>query len=114
GRLSFLYRITKTEDMLKKADQICETEKTWFLNKCGLLGRDMDDDVMDQQKFASAAMVLANYLVQMEKAELEANPGALEDDNHHLPELPLYRARQIMTRADFIQEYDHLNIFTID
>lgn len=31
-----------------------------------------------------------------------------------LPEIPLHEARQIMTRADFIQSYDHDNIFTID
>ena len=29
-----------------------------------------------------------------------------------LPELPLYKACQVMTRADFIQQYDHMN--TID
>lgn len=33
---------------------------------------------------------------------------------HILPEIPLHKARQIMTRADFIQSYDHENIFTID
>ena len=31
-----------------------------------------------------------------------------------MPEIPLHKARQIMTRADFIQSYDHINIFTID
>ena len=34
--------------------------------------------------------------------------------NHRLPELPLWRARQIMTRPDYIQRFDNLNIFTID
>lgn len=33
---------------------------------------------------------------------------------HILPQMPLYIARQVMTRADFIQEYDHDNLFTID
>lgn len=78
----------------------------------------MDDDVMDQQKFASAAMVLAKHLVEMEKAEAEdklAHPEKYEQcDDHELPELPLYKARQVMTRADFIQKYDHDNLFTID
>lgn len=27
-------------------------EKTWFLNQCWILGEEMDDDVMDQQKYA--------------------------------------------------------------
>ena len=31
-----------------------------------------------------------------------------------LPQMPLHEARYIMTRADFIQQYDHINIFTID
>jgi hypothetical protein len=37
---------------MKLCDSICEAEKTWFLNKCWILGEDMDDDVMDQQKYA--------------------------------------------------------------
>ena len=31
-----------------------------------------------------------------------------------LPQIPLYKAREIMTRADFIQGYDSENLFTID
>lgn len=32
---------------------------------------------------------------------------------HILPQIPLYKAREIMTRADFIQGYDSENLFTI-
>lgn len=82
-------------------------------NKCWILGEEMDDDVMDQQKFASSAMMLVKELVDMEN-----RPGAKakydREIGHILPELPLYKARQVMTRADFIQQYDHDNIFTID
>jgi hypothetical protein len=52
GRLTFLNRVAKSKDMLKTCDEIAETEKTWFLNQCWILGADMDDDVMDQQKYA--------------------------------------------------------------
>jgi hypothetical protein len=52
GRLSFLNRVAKARDYMKLCDSICEAEKTWFLNKCWILGADMDDDVMDQQKYA--------------------------------------------------------------
>ena len=52
GRLTFLNRVAKAQDMIKKCDEICEMEKTWFLNNCGILGMEMDDDVMDQQKYA--------------------------------------------------------------
>jgi hypothetical protein len=52
GRLSFLNRVAKSEDMLATCDIIKETEKIWFLNQCWILGAEMDDDVMDQQKWA--------------------------------------------------------------
>lgn len=86
-------------------------EKTWFLTQCGILGSEMDDDVMDQQKYASAAMVLAKALVDMEK-EMESTYDP--EKGHVLPQLPLHKAREVMTRADFIQQYDAINLFTID
>jgi hypothetical protein len=52
GRLSFLNRVAKAQDMLKTCQQICDTEKTWFLNRCWILGAEMDDDVMDEQKYS--------------------------------------------------------------
>lgn len=56
-------------------------------------------------------MVLAKALVDKEK-EMEKTYDP--EKGHILPEIPLHIARQIMTRADFIQSYDHENIFTID
>lgn len=52
GRLSFLSRVAKSDDMMKMCHTICEAEKTWFLNKCWILGEPMDDDVMDEQKYS--------------------------------------------------------------
>ncbi|KAK3629789.1 hypothetical protein LTR56_016778 [Elasticomyces elasticus] len=111
GRLSFLARVAKSPDMLKTCEEICRMEKTWFLNKCWILGEEMDDDVMDQQKYASAAMVLAKALVEREKA-MERCYDPVK--GHILPQMPLHEARQVMTRADFIQDYDSINVFTID
>ena len=111
GRLSYLNRVAKSPDMLRVCDEICHAEKTWFLNKCWILGEEMDDDVMDQQKYASAAMVLAKALVDREKEE---GTGYHEERGHLLPQIPLHQAREIMTRADFIKDYDHINVFTID
>ncbi len=111
GRLSFLHRVAMSQDMLRTCDEICHAEKTWFLNKCWILGEGMDDDVMDQQKYASAAMVLAKALVDKEN---ESGGGYDAEHRHKLPQIPLHEAREIMTRADFIQSYDHMNIFTID
>ncbi|KAI9806290.1 MAG: hypothetical protein M1825_006405 [Sarcosagium campestre] len=111
GRLTFLNRVAKSTDMTKTCDEVCEVEKTWFLNQVWIFGDGVDDDVMDQQKFASAAMVLAKALVDKEKEmehTFDPNRG------HILPQIPLHEAREIMTRADFIKAYDHINIFTID
>ena len=111
GRLTFLNRVARSTDMLRTCDDICELEKTWFLNKCWIIGEEMDDDVMDQQKYASAAMVLAKALVDQEK---ECPPSYHPEEGHLLPQIPLHKAREIMTRADFIKSYDQINIFTID
>ncbi|KXH61611.1 hypothetical protein CNYM01_01240 [Colletotrichum nymphaeae SA-01] len=109
GRLSFLNRVAKSRDMIATCKSICEVEKTWFLNQCWILGAEMDDDVMDQQKWAAGAMVLAQALVD-EEEDME-----LYDDEkgHVLPRFPMHKAQQIMTRADFIRDMDRLNLFSI-
>ncbi|MCJ1336576.1 hypothetical protein MMC09_001853 [Bachmanniomyces sp. S44760] len=136
GRLTFLNRVAKSKDMVKTCSEICEREKTWLLNKCWILGEEMDDDVMDQQKYCSAAMVLAKALVDQENRDImikspssstssssSTSPQAITttptnsydiSKGHKIPEIPLHKAREIMTRADFIQDYDRINIFTID
>ncbi len=56
-------------------------------------------------------MVLAKALVEKEKSmESTYDP----EIGHVLPQISLHEARQIMTRADFIKSYDHINVFTID
>ncbi|TVY92511.1 hypothetical protein LAWI1_G007732 [Lachnellula willkommii] len=110
GRLTYLNRVAKSKDMIKTCDEIIDVERRWFLNQCWILGMEMDDDVMDQQKYAAAAMVLALALVKRE-SELASQPNA--DGSHNIPQIPLHIARQIMTRADFIRDYDHINLFTI-
>jgi len=52
GRMAYLSRVAKASDMIQACKDICVREKTWFLNKCWILGEPMDDDVMDQQKYA--------------------------------------------------------------
>jgi len=52
GRLTFLNRVAKSKDMRKTCDDIIDIERRWFLNQCWILGMEMDDDVMDQQKYA--------------------------------------------------------------
>ncbi|KAI3325498.1 hypothetical protein HD806DRAFT_490465 [Xylariaceae sp. AK1471] len=110
GRLSFLNRVAKSHDMLATCDTIKEIEKTWFLNQCWILGSEMDDDVMDQQKWASASMVLAQALVDKEE---EMDHTYDPETGHVLPSYAMHKAQQIMTRADFIRELDRQNLFTI-
>jgi hypothetical protein len=54
-------------------------------------------------------MVLAQALVAAEK-EIQSSHT---DGSHSIPQIPLHKARQIMTRTDFIKSYDHINLFTI-
>lgn len=56
GRLNFLNRVAKSKDMLRTCERIKEIEKKWFLNQCWILGMEMDDDVMDQQKWAVSSL----------------------------------------------------------
>ena len=118
GRLTYLSRVAKAPDMLRECSNICQREKTWFLNQCWILGEEMDDDVMDQQKYCASAMMLAKALVDKEKelggGLVASSTDRTEGDDYRLPEIPLHEARQIMTRADFVQSYDHINVFTID
>lgn len=110
GRLAFLNRVAQSSDMLRTCDRILETEKTWFLNQCWILGGEMDDDVMDQQKWASAAAVLAAALVDKEE-EMEHTYDP--HTGHVLPSFPMHTAQQIMTRSDFVRDFDRLNLFSI-
>ncbi|KAF2009158.1 hypothetical protein BU24DRAFT_358790 [Aaosphaeria arxii CBS 175.79] len=111
GRLTFLNRVAKAQDMINMCDHICHMEKTWFLNNCGILGKEMDDDVMDQQKYASTAMVLA---LALHKKYTQMESTYDPHRGHILPEFPLHEARYIMTRADFIRQHHDLSIFAID
>ncbi|KAF1974730.1 hypothetical protein BU23DRAFT_635494 [Bimuria novae-zelandiae CBS 107.79] len=107
GRLIFLNQVAKSRDMLETCRHINRKEKSWFLNQCWILGADMDDDVEEQQKFCAAAVILGRALVRREKT------NSL-DNQSKLPEIPLHEARQIITRADFVQAFDHINVIHID
>jgi hypothetical protein len=123
GRLIFLNQVAKSRDMLDTCKQINRREKSWFLNQCWILGDTMDDDVEEQQKFCvcwylslvsqfantiqAAAVILARALVLR-----EVKPKG--DEQFNLPEMPLHEARQVITRADFVHPFDHINIVHID
>ncbi|KID63098.1 ATPase domain, prokaryote, partial [Metarhizium hybridum] len=110
GRLSFLNRVAKSHDMLATCERIKDIEKKWFLNQCWIMGTEMDDDVMDQQKWAAAAMVLAHALVEKEESMTSTYDPVV---GHILPTYPFHIAQEIMTRCDFIRDLDSLNLLTI-
>ncbi|KAI4689133.1 hypothetical protein J4E81_007850 [Alternaria sp. BMP 2799] len=107
GRLIFLNQVAKSHDMLETCKQINRREKMWFLNNCWILGDSMDDDVEEQQKYCAAAIVLARALVLREQE-------TSDPDQFSLPQIPLHEARQIITRADFVHPFDHINVIHID
>jgi hypothetical protein len=122
GRLIFLNQVAKSKDMLETCRYINRREKSWFLNQCWILGESMDDDVEEQQKFCvshplkplvcssdiqqAAAIILARALV--------AREGDSSSPHWRLPEIPLHESRQIITRADFVRGFDHINVIHID
>lgn len=112
GRPQHISQVARHSDVIKACHEIIDREKTWFLNQCGLLGEEMDDDVMEFGKFSLSAMLLMREFVEMDRRRLALLLDLSFD--HVLPELPLWRLRQIMTRPDYIQLYDNLNIFTVD
>ncbi|CAK7239050.1 MAG: hypothetical protein STHCBS139747_000471 [Sporothrix thermara] len=135
GRLTFLNRVARSRNMELTCRRIMEAEKAWFLGQCWILGSDMDDDVMDQQKWAAAAMVLAQALIDKEAEEWESKKQEAAEESEAakkqdpktalarldeapqrtwLPSFSLHEAQQIQTRADFIREMDRRNLFTID
>ncbi|KAI0393189.1 hypothetical protein F5Y17DRAFT_324416 [Xylariaceae sp. FL0594] len=107
GRLSFLNRVAKSDDMVRACDAICEREKRWLLSHYWILGKDLDPGGETQQDLSSAAMLLAKALVDREDAMRRAGTGG------RLPQIPIHEAQQIMTNAAWIKEHEHNNIFTI-
>lgn len=112
GRPQHLAYVAAHKDMISLCHSIIDREKTWLLNQCSLLGDGMDDDVMESGKFSTSLFLLVQALVDMDRKR--TMDGLNSTERHILPELPLWRANQIMTRSDYIQRYDNLNIFTID
>ncbi|KAI1818013.1 hypothetical protein GGS20DRAFT_427250 [Poronia punctata] len=109
GRLSFLSRVAKSDDMIRAANIICEREKRWLLSHYWILGKDLDPGGETQQDLSSAAMLLAKALVDKEREMKRTGTY-----NGRLPQIPIHEAQQIMTNSSWIKEHEHNNIFTIN
>ncbi|KAK4052905.1 hypothetical protein OIO90_004181 [Microbotryomycetes sp. JL221] len=141
GRLSFLARITKHENILQACQDMIEQEMHWLHHKLGLIP-DHDDDVMDEQKVSSCSFLLfqafakladeaaerrrqdpsivaptSSTVAEVEGVDIEHQ---LEDDlvnvlTDDMDTKVSYReAREIMTRPDYMLDLDHHNIINID
>ncbi|KAH9988026.1 hypothetical protein BJV77DRAFT_1061486 [Russula vinacea] len=96
GRLAYLNRVSRAFDIVEMARHMLAVEKGWLLGRIGLI-QDCDDDVMDEQKWSSCTwLLLQRHLEEMISGGKE------------------HKCRQIMTRADFLEELDRANIISID
>ncbi|KAJ7209738.1 hypothetical protein GGX14DRAFT_535039 [Mycena pura] len=120
GRLSYLNKVARSKDMVEMAKHILAVEKAWLRSQIGLIP-DCDDDVMDEQKWSSCSWLLLREFVRLRKEQERVRDeaiaaGQLDPNNTDLPlpTIPFWRCREIMTRADFLEELDHANIIAID
>jgi len=105
--------------MVNTAKKLLSVEKGWLLSQIGLIP-DCDDDVMDEQKWSSCTWLLLQEFVKLRQeqekalAVTRAAGEIINDPDLTLPSIPYWRCREIMTRADYLEELDRANIVTID
>jgi len=61
GRVNLLNKLARRTDAVKAADQLVEDDMQWLLSKTGII-EDHDDDVMDEQKWATCSWLLFSEL----------------------------------------------------
>ncbi|QRV98142.1 hypothetical protein RhiJN_26161 [Ceratobasidium sp. AG-Ba] len=122
GRLAYLGRLAQAQNLQHHADRLKQGEKAWLTTNIGLIA-DFDDDALDEVRAPLTVKLLAinppissknGRVIQLEK-EKATNP----DKNAALAELPMpsipyHECRTIMTRTDFLDGLDHLNIIAVD
>ncbi|TFK51099.1 hypothetical protein OE88DRAFT_1630656 [Heliocybe sulcata] len=117
GRLSYLNKVSRARDMITAAEHMKDVEKAWLLSQIGLIP-DCDDDVMDEQKWSSCSWLLLREFVKLRQEQEKLRERQLtageQVDELKLPAIPYWRCREIMTRPDFIEGLDRVNIIAID
>ncbi|KAJ9101973.1 hypothetical protein QFC20_005122 [Naganishia adeliensis] len=112
GRTSHLARVAKAPDMLEEAKNMVEVEKNWMLSKIGMTGQETDDDVMDDQN--CTWLLMREFVKINEAARKEAEEAGRPFDDTQTPKMSYYKARQVMTRGDYLQPLDAINVISID
>ncbi|KAI3619795.1 hypothetical protein WG66_002655 [Moniliophthora roreri] len=133
GRLSYLNKIAGSRNVKEMADHLLKVEKAWLLSQIGfIVDCDSNDNAIDevelalflskllysrtfitQQKWSSCSWLLLQEFVKLRQEQERENPG-INPLELPLPFIPYWRCRQIMTRADFLEELDRKNIIFID
>ena len=102
GRMSHISHVAKEIDLLGSAQSLVKVEKAWLLSQIGLIP-DMDDDVMDEQKWSSCSWALLAYLSRQkipgceDEDEEDTTPDPV--DPSKVPHVSYYKARQLMSRT---------------
>ncbi|QRV73664.1 hypothetical protein RhiJN_01678 [Ceratobasidium sp. AG-Ba] len=122
GRLSYISKLARSRDIMQQAKKLKHVERAWILTNIGLIPN-FDDDALNEasaytQKWSSCSWLLLREFVRRRIAQEEAfreKMGA-QSSVRTLPMLsiPHYECRRIMTRADFLDGLDSLNIISID
>ena len=76
GRLTYLGKVTKAQDMVGHAKHMLAVEKAWLLSQVGLIP-DCDDDVMDEQKWSSCSWLLIREFVRKHQQEMQRKQEAV-------------------------------------
>ncbi|GAA5898244.1 hypothetical protein JCM8208_000194 [Rhodotorula glutinis] len=135
GRLNYLAKVVKRDDMEEAAQALVDEEKEWLHSKLGLIP-DHDDDVMDEQKMSSCSFLLfqefarlaeesSKFLLQGVQDVEEPNSdeekrSAIELDLLNVlpdeldPKVTYRQAREIMTRPDYIVDLDSWHVINVD
>ncbi|GJN92107.1 hypothetical protein Rhopal_005136-T1 [Rhodotorula paludigena] len=135
GRLSYLSKVVKRDDMEEAALGLVQEEKEWLLSRLGMIP-DHDDDVMDSMKEASCSFLLfQEFAKRAERAspemitavkkieeplDAEETKEAIELDLLNVlpdeldPKVTYGEARIIMTRPDYIVDLDAWHIINVD
>ncbi|KZO90345.1 hypothetical protein CALVIDRAFT_603010 [Calocera viscosa TUFC12733] len=113
GRLAVLNRVGRSADVVAAAKETLAREKSWLLSQIGLIP-EHDDDVLDEQKWASSSWLLLREFVRLQKEMERTAPDGDRESGIAVPSIPYWRCRQLMTRGDYLEALDHANIIAID
>lgn len=84
GRIALLNSMARRKDLLRATEQLVEDDTQWLLSKTGII-EDHDDDVMDEQKWATCSWLL---FVELAKRQAELEQGAEHSDDDSPAEHP--------------------------